>query len=156
MRVGALEGARGRARLLVEPDQRFVEMRLVERAMLVDECAHETRIDAGCAGERVLPAAGGAPVVDQHLGHRVSLPAAAGGAGPEVTVPRGLDEARALPADVRPQRAAIEAGHVDGAAGEELAHREAARLPYAVVAAGQADPGVDHPDLRMRVEDGHG
>ena len=45
---------------------------------------------------------------------------------------------------------------MEGAAGEEVRHREAARAPHAVVAANQADPGVDDAERRIRVEERRG
>src|SRR5256712_8594590 len=98
--------------LRVHARDRLLEVREVNRAVLLDQRPHEPRAHAGRAG--VLLAAGGAPsVVDEHLGDAAALPAARRGAEPEVPVLTALDEARVVAADLLPQPPAIERGHVD-------------------------------------------
>src|SRR5205823_10075955 len=114
----------------------------VEVAVLGDQAPHEARADPG--RPRAELAAGGAPpVVDEHLGYAAARPAALRRAQPEVPVLAALDEARVVAADVLPDLPPVERGDVDGAAGEQVRHREAARAPHAVVAAHESDPGVD-------------
>src|SRR5438034_7517096 len=129
MVVDALERQAHRRPLLVHARERILEVGLIESPVLLDQRAHEARADARRAGV-LLTAARAAAVVDEHLRDAPPLPAAGRGAEPEVPVLAALDEARIVAADVGPELAAVERGHVDRAAREEFGHAEAAGLPH--------------------------
>src|SRR5262245_44705533 len=104
MIVDALEGEADLGALLVHAGDRVLEVRLVDGPVLRHERPHEARADAGRA-RMALAARRAAAVVGEHLGHAASPPPPDRRAEPEVPVLAALDEARVVPADVRPERA---------------------------------------------------
>src|SRR5437667_3877289 len=153
--VEALQAVPARLGTLMHPGERVLQRRFVRVAMLGDQATQQGGAHARAACGDL--AAGPQPaIVRQDLGDAFPVPPAACGRQPEVPVLEGLGEARVVPADIDPQRPAVERGHVEGVSGQQLGDGELTRAPDTVVTADETDPGVDHSELRVALEDGKG